>query len=116
MADREPTVLYEGGGIKISDWPQVSRGHFLHIGGNPDRGYALLEGVLEDLSRRESLSSLEGSLNQINPEILYCAGKERISVDQIRFAFTQARIRELDDMASSLFSKLREAEENLAGQ
>ena len=93
----EPTVLYGQDRIKVTDWPQEIEGHFLYIGTNdPERGYALMRGVLKDLGRRLSLEGLEGSLDQINPGIMHSAREEGIEVSQIRLALNQARIRELE--------------------
>lgn len=107
--EREPTELYNQGGIKITDWPAERDGHFLYIGtADPERGYALMRGALNDLARRVSLQNLEASLTQVNPAIMHVAREEGITSDQIRLAFNQARIKELEGQSRKIFRMYEE--------
>jgi len=113
MGERQPTVLYDLDLIKITDWPEEEDGHFLYIGAGSERGYALMRGVLQDLGRRDTFTSLISSLDQINPGIVADMESNNIPSDILRLAFNQARIRELENQVSFMSRRSIDLEEEV---
>lgn len=101
----ESKELYKFGNLKIVTWPQEEEGHFLYIG-DMDRGYALMRGVLKDLASRKDISSLAGSLNAVNPEILHEAIEHNLLPQDIQIALSQARIKELEQEVSAAYLEM----------
>ena len=99
-------ILYADSRIEISQTEYPDE-HHLTIGGE-NGAYCLLQrGVLNDLAHRRDIDDFRTSMNAMNEVFVSQLEEKKISLEVLAWAFSKARMKELEDEANYFASSKR---------
>ncbi len=110
MANDDKRVIYQDDRIEISqrEYPDE---HDVMVDGDNGAYCLLPRGVLHDLARRRDIDNFRSSMNALNNIFVRELEEKKISLETLAWAFSKARMKELEDEVHYFMDEARKAKE-----